>query len=457
MLLFSVLTLKAADSLYVSDPDYPFILISSDTVNQPPLIADKDFYELSTGVVFEVNKSDIRKNDAFLQLYLNKILPSINSKHLQLRKVFIRGAASPDGPYANNQRLGRKRTEALLEMLQSSLLHQYIQADTELSSVTEDYGYLCVLMQKKADKDYALVRGIYDECKGDEQCCKQKLMAAQGGKLWKRLIKEYFPHLRSARLILWFSLPDATHAPIVQFEPMKAIPVVTDDILAITAPETLTVREVPVPEVAEQPRRHLLAVRTNLVHDLFYMPQFGWAFSPNIQFEYYPLDGHYTFNAGVTWGTHRHWDTQEFFQVRDIQLEVRRYARGGGQFTGFYLGAYANGGKYGIGLSPSKGWQGEGGGAGITAGYVTPLNKRGNLRLEFMVAAGAYLTLYDPYVYGNPITGTKDGDYYYDYLGSASDFKKRNHRFTWVGPTNVGIQLTYDILYRKKSIKRLND
>ena len=198
-------------------------------------------------------------------------------------------------------------------------------------------------------------------------------------------------------------------------------------------------------------------MRTNLVHDFFYMPQFGFASSPNIQLEYYPLDGHYTYNVAMTWGTHRHWDTHEFFQVRDFQFELRRYFHGDGDFTGLYLGAYAHGNKYGIGLDEKKGWEGEGGGAGLSLGYVVPLNKKGNFRLEFMASAGFYMTYYDPYVYGNPITGTIDGDYYYNYLGSASDFKRRNHRFTWLGPTNLGIQLTYDIIYRKRNAAQKGD
>ena len=66
-----------------------------------------------------------------------------------------------------------------------------------------------------------------------------------------------------------------------------------------------------------------------------------------------------------------------------------------------------------------------------------------------MAAVGYLTTKYDPYVWGNPITGAVDGKYYYDYTGKASRFKKRNHRFNWMGPTNLGVQLTYDIIYRK--------
>ena len=63
---------------------------------------------------------------------------------------------------------------------------------------------------------------------------------------------------------------------------------------------------------------------------------------------------------------------------------------------------------------------------------------------------GAFYTRYDPYVYGNPITGAEDGLYYYDYHGNSNDFKERNYQMTWFGPTNAGLHITYDIIYRKK-------
>lgn len=448
--LLCALSVSARSKIHDDEGKFSFIVVTKDTVTSLPQFTDKEFYEKSTGVVFQVNKSDIRRDDPFLSLYENEILPLINGEHLQLRKVFIRGAASPDGPYANNKRLGRERTEALLRELQRNLKHQYLEAELEMSSVTEDYGYLCILMEKAGDADYQLVNKIYTDCQGDELKCKQQLQKAKGGRLWPRLAKEYFPQLRSARLVLWFSEPDSAHAPIPMEPVQVVVPVEEPKIDTVTPPVVVDIQPVITEQPIEYVRRHLIAVRTNLVHDFFYLPSFGWAFSPNIQFEYYPRSGHLTYNVAMTWGTHRHWSTQEFFQVRDFQLELRRYFKGGGQFTGAYLGAYIHGDKYGIGLDAKRGWEGEGGGLGLAGGYVMKLTKKGNLRLEFMAALGFYMTYHDPYVYGNPITGTIDGDYYYNYLGSASDFKRRNHRFTWLGPTNLGIQLTYDIIYRKK-------
>lgn len=437
-----------------------FIILTDDTVSQTPTFTDEQFYELSTSVIFKVNSTQIRPDDAFFEVYKKTIIPIVNRQHLQLRKIFIRGAASPEGPYANNQRLARGRSQALLTELKRELVHQYVDAEVDVSSVTEDYGYLCVLMKKADDKDYKIVKDIYDGCGGDELCCKKRLMAYNKGALWRRLLTTYFPQLRAARLILWFCEPDQEHAAKV--EVATEVPETNYVLVAPVKDEVVQATDsmmviVPPQEVLEYSRRHLIAARTNLVHDLFYMPKFGWAFSPNIQFEYYPLKGHYTFNVGMTWGTNRKWDTQEFWQVRDFQMELRRYFKGEGRFIGPYLGAYVHGDKYGIGLDAKEGWEGEGGGAGLSLGFTTRLNKKGSLRLECMVAAGYFMTVFDPYVYGNPITGTIDGDYYYDYLGNASSFKRRNHRFTWLGPTNLGIQLTYDIIYRKKTIKRLND
>ena len=65
------------------------------------------------------------------------------------------------------------------------------------------------------------------------------------------------------------------------------------------------------------------------------------------------------------------------------------------------------------------------------------------------VSLGFFYTRYDPYVYGNPITGVEDGLYYYEYYGNTSDFKMRNYQLFWFGPTNAGLHITYDILYRR--------
>lgn len=450
---FVCLLQMKASGVSVPEVKKSFMVITDEKA-EAPKFNDEEFYRISTSVIFKVNRTQINPDDEFYQVYRNQILPAVNARHLQLRKIYIRGAASPEGPYENNRRLAHGRSAALLDLLQRDLAHQYEDAEVDQNAVTEDYGYLCLLMHEAGDADYNVVKRIFDDCGEDELCCKERLMSWRGGALWQRLLKEYFPQLRAARVILWFSEPDALHAPLevgsVSAEDM-GITKPSVQLPTVQFPDALVAGE---GQRARHERRHVVAARTNLVHDLFYMPGFGFAPSPNLQFEIYPLSGHLTYNVGITWGTLRHWKTHEFWQVRDIQAELRRYFKGHGQFLGFYLGAYAHGGKYGIGLNEEKGWQGEYGGLGLTGGYTMPLTKKGNFRLEFMLAAGAIGTRFDPYVYGNPVTGTVDGYYYYKYLGSASDFRRRNHQSLYFGPTNLGIQLTYDIIYRKMPPRR---
>lgn len=433
---------------YKQQKSYPFVLISEAGTDCPPIISDSLFNAISRGIHFRVNRTELLSTDPFVSLYNKELRPILKAHDMRLGQVFVRGAASPEGPYDNNIRLSKGRTKRLIEFLSEGLSTSEDALPVKASSITEDYGYLVTLMGEAKDADYNIVKAIWEKSKGDERYCKQQLMKYNKGKLWKRLLAVYFPTLRQSRVILWFI---RNHK--IYYVPIEAVYTPTfnvdlDTQLRITLPEP-TLPAPPTQQI-EYKRRHLIALRTNLLHDFLYVPQFGAAFGINTQLEYYPLDGHYTYNAGFTFSNHRHWDEHKFFQIRDLQLELRRYFKGEGQFIGPYLSAYVEGTKYGIGFSETKGWEGEGAGAGISLGYTCNLNKKGSLRLEFSASFGGFYTRFDPYIWGNPVTGDKDGLYYYDYYGNSSDFKERNHNFTCFGPTNAGIHITYDIIYRKK-------
>lgn len=431
---------------------YPFVLCYDGENVDDVEMTDSMFNNIAVGVQFQVNRSDVNLQSDFFKMYHNELLPLLKREGFVLTRLFIRGAASPEGSYENNRQLGQRRTQNLLSLIEGDLQQPDLPPITVTpQSVTEDYRYLVDLMEAAADPDAPEVRALFDQCGWDEPCCKKNLQALQGGKVWKRLLVEYFPRLRSSRIVLLLKHADVIRTSLGMMTDLKPL-----GINSASAPEgqlyatQRDYRLLPIP--VEYTRRHLLAVRTNLLRDFFYMPQFGFAPGIDVQLEYYPKGGHLTYNAAFTWTQHRHWDDHKFFQIRDAQLEVRRYFRGGGEFLGPYLGAYAEGTFFGIGLSETKGWEGSGWGAGLDLGWVMRLNKKGNLRLEFNVSAGYFRAKHDPYVWGNPVTNIEDGKYYYDYHGSAKAFKERNHLFTWLGPTNVGINLTYDILYRKKTL-----
>ncbi|MCR4918734.1 MAG: DUF3575 domain-containing protein [Prevotella sp.] len=444
-------------AVYHQLKDFPFVIVSDDYVATPPTVSDSLFDAAAVGLRFKVNRTELQPTDPFIPLFRERLLPWLKTQDMELRQVYVKGAASPEGPYQNNVRLSRGRTARLIEFISREMGDKPDLANmVSASSVTEDYGLLVKMMGQAGDADYDRVRRLWLDCQGDEACCKRRLMALDGGRLWRRLLRQYFPQLRQARVVLWFARRQPPVAVVVaeQKQATGAFARVErrPEGVSLTVHEELnpTINISVAPPLPVYRRRHLIALRTNLLHDLFYMPNFGFAPGINAQIEYYPLRGHYTLNAAFTYTNHRRWSSHKFFQWRDAQLELRRYFRGGGVFTGPYLGLYAQGTVYGIGFSATKGWQGEGGGGGLSLGYVWPLNRKGNLRLELSASAGAFVTRYDPYIYNHPYVGRDDGLYYYDYYGNAANFQERNYRFTWFGPTNAGLHLTYDIIYRKK-------
>jgi hypothetical protein len=206
-------------------------------------------------------------------------------------------------------------------------------------------------------------------------------------------------------------------------------------------------------------------VKTNVLLDLAYMPGYNrWCPIPNVAIEYYPLHGHFTFGASFDCPWWQDYEGHKYFQVRNYQLESRYYFRSGdirrnvpGQgaaFRGFYVQAYAHVALYGIMFDADNGWMGEGLGGGVGAGYVLPLSRDGHWRLEFQAQAGYFFTGYDPFQYENPVNPNyRDHLYYYKWTQKPALFKKRQYRFSWLGPTRVGITLSYDLLYRRVAKK----
>lgn len=214
------------------------------------------------------------------------------------------------------------------------------------------------------------------------------------------------------------------------------------------------------------PRREFLSVKSNLLFYAVYMPGYDrWCPIPNVAVEYYPKKGHFTFGASFDFPWWQNYDDHKYFQIRNYQLETRYYLKESKKddrtsayqapaFSGFYAQAYANVGLFGICFDADRGWVGEGIGGGIGAGYVMPVSKNGHWRLEFGLQVGFFHCKYDPYQYENPVDPNyRDGLYYYKWTQSPSLFKKRQYRYTWLGPTRIGVTLTYDLLYRRISKK----
>lgn len=450
---------------------YPYIrFVGSD---DPMAMSDETFYAVAAKIGFAINETEPLAGDKLLAELKKSVLPRINADSLELIYMVVRGTASPDGSYVKNKVRGEKRAQWLFNFIRKQLQFPVNEDKFRMDSQAEDYRTLCLLMRQAGDKDYRYVKDLCDRYlpTDDIVSLKTTLHSAQNGLLWKRLLKTYFPQLRTARVVLYFKKYEGEKLEITPAAP----PVPTAEPTPVI-PEVLP--PAPVPQVVLPPeptptepaptlcRRELLALKTNLLFYGAYIPGYDrWCPIPNVAVEYYPKKGHFTFGASFDMPWWQDYDAHKFFQLRNYQLETRYYLRKSPAsepapaatqekrtpaFSGFYLQAYANGGIFGICFDANRGWVGEGFGGGLGLGYVVPLSRNGHWRLDFGLQVGYFTCKYDPYQFENPVDPTyHDNLYYYKWKLEPSLFKKRQYRWEWIGPTRLGITLSYDLLYRR--------
>lgn len=459
---------------YAYYDQYPFIRILADD-EEPQELTDEAFFDQSASIIFPVNGTELPIGSPLLRELEQNVIPQINSDSLRIVRMVFRGAASPEGPFEVNQRLGQQRVQALYDFFASRIMAPMAGSQLTIQSDIEDYRSLCIMMKRAGDPDYQVVRAICDQHLANKEFAllKEKLQKADGGRLWKRLLREYFPQLRAARFVIYLQKvqPMVPTKPIATAEPVA--PTTPD-----TVPDGFAVGTFPVetPPAVLTPdtlaRREVLSVKTNMLFYGVYMPGYDrWCPIPNVAVEYYPKSGHFTFGASFDCPWWQNYREHKYFQIRNYQLETRYYLKPAQSptvppsekapaYSGWYLQGYAHLGLFGICFDADRGWVGEGLGAGVGVGYVMPISRNGHWRLEFQLQAGWFGCKYDPYKYENPVDPTYHDDlYYYKWTLSPSLFKKRQYRWNWLGPTRVGITLTYDLLYRriqKKGVSFVN-
>lgn len=476
--LLSILLPSALSAALVPDTAYysrySFIrFVETDGQPHSERLTDEDFLDRAGRVIFKVNRYDVFTNDSLLQQLDEEVIPRLNRDSLRLVRLVLRGAASPEGPYLNNQMLGQRRAQVLVDFLRQRLSVPVVEEPFAVESVTEDYRLLCAMMQRAADPDLSLVQSLCNRHlpRNEYTLLKRNLQRVRQGELWERLLHDYFPELRATRMMLYFEEmgekepqgePECPEGPktseTLETPDIPEYPVTPDlqDTLSSLPPLVL-------------PRREVLSVKTNLLFDMAYMPGYDrWCPIPNVALEFYPLHGHFTVAASFDCPWWQHYWQHKYFQIRNYQAEGRYYLRSGdvrqhqpGQgaaFRGLYFSLYAHVGLFGICFDANHGWEGEGGGAGIGLGYVLPLSRKGHWRLEFAAQVGYFRCKYDPYQFENPVNPAyTDHLYYYKWTGKPSLFHERQYRFSWFGPTRVGVTLSYDLLYRRRSRKSPED
>ena len=145
---------------------------------------------------FRINKSDIVANlgnNSDELANIRKTLDLVkNDSDVTITSIILHGYASPDGKYANNEKLARSRTQALYQ----HLLKTYPIAKSlfKVNSTAEDWdGTLAYINSHDIPQKEAALKIINSDMTPDQ---KEKALATKATEAYKVLLNEVWPSLR---------------------------------------------------------------------------------------------------------------------------------------------------------------------------------------------------------------------------------------------------------------------
>lgn len=348
----------------------------------------------------------------------------------KIDSVVIVSQSSPEGVYEHNLKLSRLRAATMHRTIgqRHPELNDrlYVHPDGESwSRLRENVAKDTKMKQSTIDQVLRIIDA--DINVGTKKWRLQQLP------IYRYLIQTHYPRIRNSVFCIVY------YAEVTPEEPAEEV------VVEVPQEEPVdTIQEMP-EEVPSQPeqveevvlREPMLNLHTNLLYNL------GTAV--NVGVEYYPHNSRWSVVANYTfpwWGGDKH---HRYLQLLDGELEVRRYFDKEAGHTGHYLMGYGHANLYDLSFDAERAWQGEGWGIGLGYGYVWQPWKNKRWKIEAFFRIGYYHSLYDPYHASDPY----NGKYYYDWEGAIEDFERRNHRLRWIGPTGIGVTLSYDLLTRK--------
>ena len=452
-------------------------------------LTDEQLWQRAAVVKFPVGSAYIPYSDpGFCSVV--KAVKAIKDSCVVSRLLVIRGSASPEGGYQNNNRLAHLRARALVKVLS-----KYIPLPDSLVEeryINEDYKGLQRLLADKPAPYNNKVSDIITQYQGDDARTKQALQRLEGGKVWRQLLRDYFPELRASRIVLFVSkkandthislgenTPLGSHTPLgvpadlqsggkqrasEHVDSLAADSLLTADCKSAAPPTGQDSLQVETKATLAPPSGHPgLNIKTNVLYDFaLFFPQYGYAPTPNLAIEYLPKSGHITPVLEPTWSPWRSDSRSKTWIIHNLLLEGRYYFRseerrvkseesGGKQrttnYTGHYVAVYANTGAYDIQFSGTKGWLSDkwskNYGFGIGWGYVKRFTDTSRWKWEVNAALGYLHSSYDGY---HDAEGwAEPGNTYYNWHENPLDYRRYKNHLNYWGLTRLGFSISYDL------------
>ncbi len=229
----------------------------------------------SVQIHFRMGKSHLdaswRDNRQSLDRIADSLRIGYSDSIYSLQKIWVVGAASPEGSIRLNKELSEKRAETLF-----SYLSQYRILPDSLKTadfIGRDWNGLLRLAEEDPRLPYreetlALLRNITQGANTVNDPLKL-IQELRGGVPYRYMYRHLFPELRYSSLYLWYRKIQNPQAP-VQLPP----PVVVFRSLgsAVQMPDSIHIASAPV----DKP--FYMAIKTNLLYDALFVPNIGVEF-----------------------------------------------------------------------------------------------------------------------------------------------------------------------------------
>ena len=389
----------------------------------PPTVEERDSsISKKIYVVFPLSNSEVNPSLGNNRTELLKIKTGIDEirsdKKNSLKGIEIKGYASPDGPYANNARLARERTQSLVDYVAANY-------DVDRRIITtayepEDWAGLRRFIVEATDEQleyrHALLAIIDSQLTPDE---KEQRMRTFYPKDFAYLMENCLPKLRHSDYRIDFKMRVLVETRHARKDTLLMLPFHGDSYRKQSRQSS--------------PYNALFALKTNLLFDL--------ALAPNVEVEF-PLGkkNRWSFMAEywTPWYVWHH--NSRAYELQLWGVELRKWLgecrERRPKLTGTFLGYYLAIAKYDFEWN-SVGDQGELISGGITLGHSWTISRHWNL--EASISAGA---LWGPRRHYN-------GEFDDSHL-----IWKNNKNLFYAGPTKAKISLVWMIGRKAKEGRR---
>lgn len=156
-------------------------------------------------IIFKVSKIEIDSSVFNNEVTFGKILSAVDKIYsnpkFRVDKIEIAGYASPEGRRNFNNWLGQNRAKALIDYIIENRPQYNLTADNfRLRNGEENWpGLRRLLLESRIAEKDQVVEIIDMEIPDEEK--KLKIKAIDNGKVWKKMLDQVYPHLRSARYL----------------------------------------------------------------------------------------------------------------------------------------------------------------------------------------------------------------------------------------------------------------